>query len=784
MVNFMTETLLLALVVVLMIFAALDLFVGVSNDACNFLNSAVGTRIAPYGVIVLVASIGVIVGATSSSGMMEIARNGMFFPERFTLLEIMAIFSAVMIADVLLLNLFNSLGLPTSTTVSIIFELLGAAVCVAMWSIYKQGGSMVDVIDYIKLGRTATIVSGILLSVIIAFTAGAAVQFVCRLLFSFRFERTIKYLGGVFCGLAMTSIAYFLIVKGAKTSSLVTPDNMAWINSHISSINIGFFIVFTLIGQLIVISGRNVFKLIVLAGTFALAFAFAGNDLVNFVGVPLAALDSFKLWLSDGSGSTDMLMGGLNSISKASTFWLFVSGVIMCLTLFFSRKAKQVVQTTVGLSSSSKGQHEQFGASYLGRVITRVGLAVSRTVYHATPSVMRDGVGHRYIHAEVVKEQPQIAFDCVRASVNLVVASALISWATSMKLPLSTTYVTFMVAMGSSFADGAWDRETAVYRISGVITVIAGWFLTGFCAFTLSYLMAAIIMVTGGIAIIFLVPPVLFLIVWTNFLRKEPENYGTSIRRARSDTEILDVLREATVKYIGEENECVHRALKAFFSDSERELRSVKNKASNISTELGDNRRAYYDMALDSDDGLFGSKKAQKSTASVDGKFIFYQVFTNLNKASRTVRRSIGRGLEHVANRHTIFGGRLQENLYSLCDLVDKFALDVKEAAANPDEEHLSKLINSGRVFNEQADKFQLNLVTEISSDRISLHSSEMYLNFLSMMRSLVNRYTRVAMQEHTLWSMTRGKGAGVVRSLDDDSDDDGAISNAITGRA
>ena len=617
----MAETLLLALVVVLMIFAALDLFVGVSNDACNFLNSAVGARIAPYGLVVLVASVGVIAGATSSSGMMEIARNGMFFPERFSMLEIMAIFSAVMIADVLLPNLFNSLGLPTSTTVSIIFELLGAAVCAAIWTIHKSGAPMSDLIEYIKLGRTATIVSGILLSVIIAFTAGMCVQFVCRLFFSFRFERSVKYLGGIFCGISMTAIAYFLIVKGAKTSSIVSPEAMEWIKAHLGAINWGFFIAFTAIGQAIVLMGRNVFKLIVLAGTFALAFAFAGNDLVNFVGVPLAALDSFKLWTTEGGDPGSMLMGGLNSITKASTFWLFVSGLIMCLTLFVSRKARQVVQTTVGLSSSSKGQHEQFGASYLGCVITRVGLAVSRTVYRGTPEGVRGCIGKRYARPELVKGQMPVAFDAVRASVNLVVASALISWATSMKLPLSTTYVTFMVAMGSSFADGAWDRETAVYRISGVITVIAGWFLTGFCAFTLSFVVAALILATSGVAIAILVPPVLGLIVWTNFLRKTPENYGTSIRRARSDAEILDVLRDATVKYIDEENECVHRALEAFFADSERDMRHIKNKASNISSELADNRRPYYDMALDGGEGMFGGRSSRAAPASTASSF-------------------------------------------------------------------------------------------------------------------------------------------------------------------
>ena len=369
----MFEAIVLVLVVMLMLLATLDLFVGVSNDAANFLNSAVGTRIAPLFVIMLVASVGVLCGATFSSGMMEVARKGMLFPELFSFEEIMLIFAAVMISDVLLLNLFNSFGLPTSTTVSIVFELLGAATFASFYKVYGTDLPLSDIFNFIKLDRTATIVSAILLSVVLAFITGMVVQFVCRLLFTFRFDRTIGYLGGVFCGFSLTSISYFLVIKGAKGASFMKPEYLDFIDTHFNTIMWGLFIGFSLLGQIIVLLKGNVFKLIILAGTFALAFSFAGNDLVNFVGVPLAALDSYEFWSANALGDKSFLMSHLNENNVTSTFWLFLAGSVMCLTLWVSKKARQVVQRILvpqkDLGLLVHGSHTAAAAVILDRLI-------------------------------------------------------------------------------------------------------------------------------------------------------------------------------------------------------------------------------------------------------------------------------------------------------------------------------------------------------------------------------------------------------------------------------
>ena len=339
----MFGTIVFVLVVMLLLLAALDLFVGVSNDAANFLNSSVGTKIAPLYVVLIVASVGVLTGATFSSGMMEIARKGMLHPDMFAFEEIVLIFVAVMISDVLLLNTFNSLGLPTSTTVSIIFEILGAATFASVYKVYDSSMSYTEIFNYIKLDKTATIVSAILLSVVIAFISGMIVQFVARLLFTFRFKYSVKYLGGVFCGISLSAIAYFLVMKGAKGASFMKPEYLEYMDQHFSTIMWCIFIGFTVLGQAMVLLNLNVFRLIILAGTFALAFSFAGNDLVNFVGVPLAALDSYKDWSANAGGDPTYLMDCLNTTNVTETFWLFLAGLTMCITLWVSKKARQVV---------------------------------------------------------------------------------------------------------------------------------------------------------------------------------------------------------------------------------------------------------------------------------------------------------------------------------------------------------------------------------------------------------------------------------------------------------
>lgn len=753
----MFSSIVFIIVVMLLLLAALDLFVGVSNDAANFLNSAIGTRIAPLAVVMVVASLGVLMGATFSSGMMEIARKGMLYPEMFSFGEIILIFVAVMISDVLLLNLFNSFGLPTSTTVSIIFELLGAATFASFFKVYGTGLSYSEIFNYIKLDRTATIVSAILLSVVIAFITGMVVQFVCRLLFTFRFERTVKYLGGIYCGLSISAIAYFLVMKGAKGASFMKPEYLEFMNAHFSTIMWTIFASFALIGQIMVLFKRNVFCLIILAGTFALAFSFAGNDLVNFIGVPLAALDSYQNWSQFGAGDSSFMMDCLNETNRTSTIWLFTAGAIMCVTLWVSKKARQVIQTSINLSSSTSGTREQFGASTLGRIITRIGLGVSRTVYKAMPDSGVSYIKKRYTKPLVKKGEDRLPFDYVRASINLVIAATLISVATSLKLPLSTTYVCFMVAMGTSFADGAWDRESAVYRISGVVTVIAGWFLTGISAFTFACFIGFILFNLGYIAALCITPFVFVLIIYTNFFRKSKSDAAISELSAKTDQEILQSVANSVPEYFTKELESLQVSIDAFFDDNEFQLRRARNKASNILESLSEKRRAYYSLAIDNTKDLLSSKAVSRAKCTNDAKFFFYLVFSNMKEASKSVHYAIDQAVNHVANRHTIFSGVMKQSLYELLKRVERLNDDLASIREQANYQSVENLVKHSKKLNRDIDKCQLELVAIIGSEHVSMHSSEMYLTFLQCMRDIANRYVAVCMQAHALAEIVYG---------------------------
>ena len=502
----------------LAVLACFDLFVGVSNDAVNFLNSALGCRISSFRTTMWVASLGVLLGATFSSGMMEIARSGVFHPQMFTFSEIMVIFFAVMVADVLLLDAFNSLGLPTSTTVSIVFELLGSALAAALYKIYISSGSFAAVADYINTAKSLTIISGILISVVVAFVSGAVVQYIARLIFTFHFEKMYRRIGGIYGGFAITAIFYFLVMKGAKGASFMRPEWISWIDANTLAILLVLFVGLSLLFQaLILLCNVNVFRIIILSGTFSLAFAFAGNDLVNFVGVPLAAWDAVRDFMANGSDPSTFMMESLSKGSTAPTIFLLLSGLIMVATLWFSKKAHRVVQTSLNLSSSQSGEHEQFGSSVPGRMIVRSSMTLGRIVRQILPMRLQVSLRSRFKPRKLKRDEPVLPFDYVRASINLVLSSILIASATSLKLPLSTTYVTFMVAMGSSFADGAWDRETAVYRISGVLTVISGWFLTAITALTIAGLTCYLVMLGGDYMACALMLFALTLLIRSNF---------------------------------------------------------------------------------------------------------------------------------------------------------------------------------------------------------------------------------------------------------------------------
>lgn len=504
------------MLVALTVLAIIDLVVGVSNDAVNFLNSAIGSKAISMKWILIIASVGVALGAITSSGMMEVARKGIFNPAEFYFDEIMFIFMAVMITDILLLDVFNSLGMPTSTTVSIVFELLGAAVAMALIKISNTDGETIaSVGKYINSEKALLIISGILLSVFIAFSVGALVQFLSRLIYSFQFEKRKSYISAIFGGFAITAITYFIFVKGMKGTPFYG-DIKHLIEGKTFEIILYGFAFWTILSQLLIMFFKvNILKFIVVIGTFSLAMAFAGNDLVNFIGVPIAAWNSYQEWSISGIPANEFSMGVLAKKVPSNPMLLLAAGAIMVVTLWFSKKAKSVIETGINLSRQGEG-HEKFQSNAVSRTVVRGAILFSSGLSKVFPAKSLKWVDSKFqkpaidISKDKTYELP--AFDMVRASVNLFVAGILISIGTSLKLPLSTTYVTFMVAMGTSLADRAWGRESAVYRVAGVFNVIGGWFLTALSAFTVAGVFAYIIYLGEIVSVAVLLIIVLFLI--------------------------------------------------------------------------------------------------------------------------------------------------------------------------------------------------------------------------------------------------------------------------------
>nr|WP_299341260.1 inorganic phosphate transporter [Allomuricauda sp.] len=547
----MGENIYIFMVIALGVLAITDLVVGVSNDAVNFLNSALGSKAISFRTVMIVASIGIAFGAMSSSGMMEVARKGIFNPSEFVFAEIIIIFMAVMITDVLLLDFFNTLGMPTSTTVSIVFELLGAAVAMALIKVSASGGGFEALGGYINTDKATEIILGILLSVAIAFTIGAIVQFLSRLLISFRFKEQPKWVGSVFGGLAITAIIYFILVKGLKSANLFNGTLTEFVATQTELfLLLNFVLWFGVSYVLTRFLQQNIYRIIIVLGTFALAMAFAGNDLVNFIGVPIAALQSFQDWSASGIAASDYSMEGLAVAVRTSPYLLLLSGLIMILTLWLSTKARYVTETEINLAREGEGE-ERFQPNFLSRQIVKFSIQAFDNAIHAIPKGLQDKVSKRmekplrYIPKGKLQDLP--AFDMVRASVNLMVASVLISIATSMKLPLSTTYVTFMVAMGTSLADRAWGSESAVYRVAGVLNVIGGWFFTAICAFVAAATIAYLIHFGGFIALcaLLIIAAVLLVRNYLKHTRKKVEIKVEDILRKAESSSIQGVIEES-----------------------------------------------------------------------------------------------------------------------------------------------------------------------------------------------------------------------------------------------
>lgn len=606
----MGENIYIFMVVALGILAITDLVVGVSNDAVNFLNSAIGSKALSFKTIMIVASIGIAFGAISSSGMMEVARKGIFNPGEFVFEEIMFIFMAVMITDILLLDFFNTLGMPTSTTVSIVFELLGASVAISLIKIADNNGGLSDLATYINTDKAAEIIFGILLSVFIAFTIGALVQFVSRVWISFDFKSKSKWIESIFGGLAITAIVYFILVKGLKSAALFDGAISEFVALQPEIFLLGNFVFWTLISYLMATLGRlNIYRLVIGFGTFALAMAFAGNDLVNFIGVPIAALQSYQDWTVSGIAPADFNMKGLTAAVRTPTLLLLLSGAVMIITLWFSSKAKGVVKTSVDLARQDEGD-ERFQPNYLSRQIVKFSIAAFETLSKVIPTGLQRRIDKQFVipytYVPKSKVQDMPAFDMVRASVNLMVASVLISIATSMKLPLSTTYVTFMVAMGTSLADRAWGAESAVYRVAGVLNVIGGWFFTALSAFIAAAIIAYILFVGKSIALVLmlLAAAAILLRNYMSHNKKTKEiKAEDSLRRAESSS-IQGVIEESAANIanvVKRSNRIYSNSINGLAKHDLDFLKKNKKQGNKLSNEIDDlrNHTFYFIKNLD-----------------------------------------------------------------------------------------------------------------------------------------------------------------------------------------
>lgn len=518
------EWMYLGMVIFLFVLAAFDLWVGVSNDAVNFLNSAIGSRTAKYRTLLIIASVGVFCGCILSNGMMDIARHGIFTPQYFSFREVMYIYLAVMVTDIVLLDMFNSFGMPTSTTVSMVFELLGASFAFVMIKMAGDGLAL-GMGDYLNTSKALEVIFGIFMSVPLAFIFGSLIQYLTRLIFTFNIFKNLRWKIGIFGGVAITSILYFMLFKGLKQLSFMSADVKAYLNENILIVLGITLVCSTILMQLLHMMKVNVFRVIVLCGTFALATAFAGNDLVNFIGVPLAGYSSFMDFTANGAGFTadTFMMHSLHDSATTPIYFLAAAGAIMVFSLATSKKARKVVETEVGLSRKSEGD-EMFGSSKVARSLVRWSNSVARSVSRYTPESVSRFVDKRFQTPAEVADNGA-AYDMLRASVNLVVASLLIALGTSLKLPLSTTFVTFMVAMGTSLADRAWSRESAVFRITGVLTVIGGWFITAGVAFTACFFVAMAMNFGGVVAAVIIVSIGIYSIIHSQqrFNKKQKE---------------------------------------------------------------------------------------------------------------------------------------------------------------------------------------------------------------------------------------------------------------------
>ncbi len=714
------------IVVILAVLAILDLIVGVSNDAINFLNSALGSKVAKRWVILVVASAGILLGVLTSNGMMEVARNGVFHPGMFSFENIMFLFVAVMLSDVVLLNTFNALGLPTSTTVSLVFELLGASLAVAMFTIWNSPDlSFADLGQYINAGKAMIIISGILSSVVLAFAMGAILMYISRLIFSFKYNRTIRRYGAVWCGISIVGIVYFAIFKGMKSSGLISPEFTLLINEHIGMALLAVWVISSALLWVLQRLGVNIMKITILAGTFALALAFAGNDLVNFIGVPMAGLDSYMI--ASEANDVGMMMSQLAEPAHVNVWFLLISGIVMIVTLFVSKDAMKVAETQLNLSSQNE-EEERFGSTKISRALVSMAMNLNNVYKSVVPQRIQKKLNSRFVPDE--HADTSVSYDMIRAVVNLTAAASLICLGTSLKLPLSTTYVIFMVSMGSSLADRAWGRDSAVYRITGVMVVIMGWFITALGAITLAFLSGLLLMWGGWIALAGLCLLCGYILCHNLiFKKKEKEKKSEEINiihDGECDSDVLYSCTQEVCTTMEQVSSIYNHMLVALFTENRRLLKETMTESEDLYHQA--NQRKYHIMKT--------LKMLQDH--NVETGHFYIQVVDYLTEVSKALLHCTRPAYQHIENHHRGLTKEQIMDLKLVNDGVDNIFSKINSMLREKNFSDLDEVLTMrDSLFGVIAQAIK-NQIYRLKEGNMSTKASMLYLNILNETKTMV----------------------------------------------
>ena len=725
------------IVVILGILAISGLFVGVTNDAVNFLNSAIGSKAASMRVILTVASVGIIVGVVTSSGMMEVARSGMFNPGLFTFHEVMMLYLGVMFANIILLDLYNSWGLPTSTTVSLIFCLLGSAIAVSIYKISNDPALGVGSLGhFINTSRAMGIVSAILLSVVIAFTCGTIVMYVSRTIFSFRYTVVFRRFGSLWCGASLTAIIYFAVFKGLK-SLLADHAFIEMVDRHLL---LSLFICWVACSVLLFFIQRfkiNILRITILSGTFALALAFAGNDLVNFIGVPVAGFDAFSI--AKHSGDPQMMMGALSENVPANFLILLAAGAIMILTLWTSKKAMHVSETELSLSAAQGDEGpEQYGSSVMSRTIVRAALNINAGIERVIPPRVRAAVSRRFEYEDI--EHSGAPYDMIRATVNLTTSAMLIAIATSLKLPLSTTYVCFMVAMGSSLADRAWGRESAVYRISGVMTVIAGWFITALGGFLIAFAVGLALIYGGTIAFIIVTVLCGYMLIHSNFIKKSKASAAPAAAGVKplSSEDIIVNLRDEVCRTMESATKIYDRTLIAVFKENRKVLKEMVQSSDKLFEEARD--RKY---------GIMPTLRRLQQ-CDIDTGHFYVQVVDYLSEVTKALIHITRPAYEHINNHHEGLTKEQIVDLMRVNDQVEAIFDKINDMLRTKDFSDLDMVLEMrDKLFDTIVEAIKSQLRRINGDETVSTRASVLYLTILNETKTMILQARNLLKSQH-----------------------------------